>query len=162
GTRGQGGDHFAEIERHPVRPRVEPSGDARHVAGAGPALEVALVIPGKARKSTIGDDRLDPGVEGGSEKGVVATEGMAETTNPLAIDLGKRLEKIEGAAVVPDGLHAAAGKSAFSEIVGVIPETGVIGSKRDVTALCQMNGIVQLFLAAQTSRLALAKGGGLV
>src|SRR4029453_15461471 len=87
--------------------------DAGHVASAGPALEFAAVILVKAGEAATGDHRLEALVEDGRENRVMAPEGVTDRADVLAVNLLERLEKVDAAAIIVDGLAAAAAPPAI-------------------------------------------------
>src|SRR5262249_24791693 len=74
GSRREGGDNLLKIEWHLFRLQLVLARDQRHVAMAGPALDVPLEIGRKATEAAVRHQRLDAGVEGGGEHGVVSAQ----------------------------------------------------------------------------------------
>src|SRR5437016_5621991 len=136
--------------------------DARHVARACPALQLAAVVLRKAREAAVGYRGLDARIKGGAEHGVVTAQRVAEAADTFAIHFGQRLQQIDGAHVVPDRLHATALEFAVHEIVLVIAKARIVRRERHITALGKMHRVAHAFAITQAGRLALADLGGLV
>src|SRR5262249_33443813 len=121
--------------------------DTRHIPIAGPAFEVTAVVFWKAGKAAIGHQGSNSSIKRGCKHAIVSAQRMADAADSLAVDLRKRLQHVNRSHVVPNGFHSAALISAPSEIVRVIPETGVIRRQGHVATLRKMRGIPQTLLA---------------
>src|SRR5262245_6685287 len=147
---GDGGEDLVEVEGHLVGIVFVNVADLGHVAVAGPAFEVALVIVVEACEAAACDDGFESRLEDGGEECVVATERMANDADVVDIDVAECFEEVDGADVVPDGLHGATGvERQFSagrfllEVVGfVIAEAGVVGNQADEAALGELMAVM--------------------
>ena len=72
------------------------------------------------------------------------------------VDLGQRLQQVDRAGVVPDAFHRGAGVAVRIRVEDVVAEVGVVGGEGHVAALGQLLGVVQVGLAAEARRFALA------
>jgi len=118
GAGGDGRHEFGEVERHLANVVRKLGRDAGHVAGPGPTGEV---IARECAEPATGDHRLEPGFEQGGEDRIVSSQRMADHRDAPGIDLGKLLQQVDRAHVVPDRLHGAAGIFGMSgEVPGVL------------------------------------------
>src|SRR5260370_11942714 len=92
GKRGKRWQYVGKIKRNFIRPKIEHAGAPRHVPVAGPTFEFTAIVLRKARETAIGDERLNSGVEGGGEHGVMAPQRMADAADFLGVNLGQRLQ----------------------------------------------------------------------
>lgn len=138
GARGEGGDEFVEVEGGLVGPIIFQAG---HVALAGPAGDVAVVVIAEGIEAATGDDDLDAGVEHGGVDGVVSAEGMADRAERAAFHEGERFEEIEAAHIVPDGFHGAALVTEGFEIGLVIGHERIGGREDDVAAFGEFDAV---------------------
>ena len=113
-------------------------------------------------EAATGGHRRHPRLEGREKKGVVTAQGMPDDADPVRVDFRQRLQQVDGPPMVEDALHGGAGVAHGVGIDLVVPEPGVVGRQGDVAPPGQLQGIVQVGLAAQPRRFGLADGGGLV
>src|SRR5690606_4442258 len=94
-----------------------------HVALLGPALaglpSLGAVVEEGVEAAT-GHDDTKALVKDGGVDGIVTAEGMADRPEAAALHAGELLEQVEGAAVVPDGLHGAT-------FIAERPQVGIVG-----------------------------------
>lgn len=164
GAGGDGGEDFVEVEGDFVGVVVVDVADAGHVAVAGPAGDFAAVVVVEGGEAAASDDGFDAVVEDGGEERVVAAEGVADDADAVFVYLREGLQEIDGAQVVPDGFHGAAGAvcALGFEVVGVFAEGGVVGDEADVAAFGEFVGVVERGFAAEASGFVFADAGGLM
>jgi hypothetical protein len=141
------GEDFGEIEWHLFGIAFEAGGDGRHVAWMAPAGEVTVLVMEEGVETATGDDGADTRFECGEEEGVVTAEGMADGADAVGIDIGHGREQVDGAAVIPDGVHGSALVSALVRVGLVIAEVGIIGGEDDVAAFGEFVSVVQVWIA---------------
>src|SRR5262249_936649 len=140
----KGSDDLREVEWQLVRPGFIFGSDQRHIAVAAPTFQIPIEVLGKGIESAVRYQGLDAGVEDGRKHGVVAARRMADAADPLWIDFGERLQQVNRPHIIPNRLQAAALEYALAEVEWVLAKARIVGRERDVAALCQVCGIVQI------------------
>lgn len=88
---------------------------------------------------------------------------MPDTADTLGVDFWQGREQIDRSAIVPDGFHRTALVAVVGrEVVLILAKGRVVGSQRDVSQLRQVEGVMQIRIAPQASRLLLADACGLM
>lgn len=166
-ARRQGGQDFREVEGHPARVLPIRAGDARHIALMAPAGQVSAAVLGERSEPATGDDGLDAPVEDGQEDRVVPPERMPDAPDARAVHARQRFQHVQGAHVVPDGLHGGAGVAAGVGVAPVLAEVGVVGAQHDIPAPGKLKSVPEVpgatqaggFILADSRRLVQAQGG---
>src|SRR5205085_5791428 len=101
----------------------------------------------------------DAAVQGRRQQGALPAQAVTYDADALAVHLGHRLQEVNAADIIPDGLQGTAGvgPGIFVEIVGVFSVRRVIGNEADVAAPGQLVRVAQGVAAAQARRLVLAR-----
>ena len=92
----------------------------------------------------------------------MAAQGVPDDSNLLRCDLRQRHQQIDTAHMIHDALHGAADVVRLIESIGVIAEGRIIGYERDIAALRQLGGVVQVWLAPKARGLVFADPRGLM
>src|SRR5262245_40286617 len=149
-------EHVRKVEGHSRRVGAVLGSDLRHVAAMAPAGEIAAVVGGERVEAATGDDDLQAIVERGEKQGVVPAERVADHADATAVDLGKTLQEIDGAAMIDDPLHGRADVTMSVRIELVVAVIRIVGRQGDVAALGEFERIVKVFQSAYARRFALA------
>ena len=163
-SRRKGPHQLVEVEGHAIGVVLVDLSNPRHVAVAGPAGKIALVIIVKGSEAATGHHRADPLIEHRREDRVVGAQRVPDAADPVGVDLRERVQQVDRPNVVPDRLHRPAGVvlALLPEVVGVVAERRIVGHDRHVAPRGQLVGVVQGGSSAQSGRLVLADPGSLM
>ena len=108
-------------------------------------------------EAAVRHEALDARLEERREHRVVSAERVADAADAVLVHFGQRLQHVHRANVVVDRLHAAACVAVSRcEVERVFAEARIVRRERDVTALSQMQRVIQVRIATESGRLGLA------
>ena len=87
---------------------------------------------------------------------------MTDRAYPRRVHLGKGAKQVHSAAVVPNGQHGSRFPRSVFEIAGILAKTWIIRRQTDKAPIRQIKSLPLGKGGAETGRLILADGNGLV